>query len=209
MSQLIACKNQKGIVLAADAKALDFDTAGNVHEYTVERLVQLNDTTAVLAGGAVAGTHMAEGLKRFVVEEKLSDVEAVYDAALPFLASEYEQFMRKSCEFMPLDPVHHVHFVIAGRKDNDRHNPFRLYFLWTKRKLPQLDGDEIGSAFAVPRLLRVEYRLSRLAGENAPLDRVLSEVSLALERQAESQEDVAGPFAYAVIDESGFRDLSE
>ena len=165
MSQLIACKNQKGIVLAADAKALDFDTAGNVHEYTVERLVQLNDTTAVLAGGAVAGTHMAEGLKRFVVEEKLSDVEAVYDAALPFLASEYEQFMRKSCEFMPLDPVHHVHFVIAGRKDNDRHNPFRLYFLWTKRKLVRrghLHADSSGRAD------RIGLRRSALASGGIP-----------------------------------------
>jgi hypothetical protein len=209
MSQLIACKNQNGIVLAADSKALDFDTAGNVHEYTVNRLVRLNDATAVLAGGAIAGPHMAEALKRFVAEEKLTDVAAIYNAALPFLASEYEQFMRKSCAFMPLDPVHHVHFIIGGRKENDPQNPFRLYFLWTKRKLPQLDGDEIGSAFAVPRLLRVEYRLSRMALENAPLDRVLSEVSLALERQAEAQQDVAGPFAYAVVDEAGFRDLSE
>jgi hypothetical protein len=209
MSQLIVCRNQNGIVLAADSKALDFDAAGHVHEYTVERLVQLNETTAVLAGGAVAGAHMADALRRFVAEEKLTGVEDVYNAALPFLASEYERFMRKSCEFMPLDPGHHVHFIIAGRMENDPQNPFHLYFLWTKRKLPQLDGDEIGAAFAVPRLLRVEYRLSRMASENAPLDRVLSEVSLALERQTEAQEDVAGPFAYAVIDESGFRDLSE
>jgi hypothetical protein len=31
-----------------------------------------------------------------------------------------------------------------------------------------LDGDEITSAFAVPRLMRLEYKLNQLCKENAP-----------------------------------------
>ena len=46
--------------------------------------------------------------------------------------------------------------------------PHRLYLIWTKKKLPQLDGDEITSAFAVPRLIRLGCKLNQLCKENAP-----------------------------------------
>jgi hypothetical protein len=209
MSSLIACKNRKGIVLAADSKAVDVDTMGGIQEMSVRRLLQLTDHTALLAGGAAAGQQMADRLKRFISDEKLTDVESVYHAALPFLASEYEQFMRKNCEIMPLDPIHHVHFILGGQTENDSQNPFRLYFLWTKRQLPQLDGDEIRWAFSVPRFIRVEYRLAQLCVENAGLNRVLAEVRAGMQRQAETLEEVAGPFAYAIIDREGFKKVAE
>lgn len=52
MSQLVACKNEKGIILATDSKALEFDASGQMMHHTVQRLIQLTPYTAVLAGGA-------------------------------------------------------------------------------------------------------------------------------------------------------------
>lgn len=207
MSQLIACRSRDGIVLAADGKALDFDDRGKIQEYQIDRLVRLSDRTALLAGGAAAGAIMAGALQRFVAEEKIDDVEDVFQAALPFLATEYEKFMRKTCELLPVDPVHHVHFLLAGITVKDPSNPYRLYFLWTKRKLPQLDGDAIETVFTVPRLIRVEYNLSRLCRDNAPMERIVTEIRTAMQRQVELQEEVGGPCAYALIDSKGVQHL--
>ena len=128
----------------------------------------------------------------------------MYGAALPFPATEYERFMRNSCERLPLDPVHHVHFIIAGYTDQDASNPYRLHLVWTKKKLPQLDGDEITSAFAVPRLLRLEYRLNHFSKENKALDEIIPEVRTTLEQLAATQEEISGPFSFATITATGF-----
>ena len=205
MSQLIAVKNANGIVVAADSKALDSDTTGNITEYSINRLIKLSDRTAILAGGAGAGENMCRALKEFITEERLRDVEAVYTAALPFLASEYQQFMRKTCEVLPFDPIHHIHFILAGYSGKNIRNPFQLYLFWTKKKLPQLDSDEITAAFSVPRLIRLEHRLNQMARSDAALEKVYTEVRSGLERQAEMQEDVAGPMAYALITRDGFQ----
>ena len=148
---------------------------------------------------------MCRALKEFIAEERLLDVEAVYTAALPFLASEYQQFMRKSCEVLPFDPIHHIHFILAGYSGKNIRNPFQLYLLWTKKKRPQLDGDEITAAFSVPRLIRLEHSLNQMAHSNAPLEKVYTEVRSGMEKQAEIQEDVAGPMTYAVITRDGFQ----
>ena len=203
MSQLIACKNQHGIVLATDSKAVDIDTSGNLVEYSVSRLLTLTDHTVILSGGAAAGESMAKALKAFIAEENINDVDAVYNAALPFLASEYTEYMRKACEVQPLDPVHHVHFILAGRSTRDPNNPFKMYFLWTKKKLPQLDGDEITAAFSVPRMIRLEYRLSQMVAENNDIGKIQEAIHEGMISQAKNNEEIDGPFTYAIISEDG------
>lgn len=208
MSQVIACKNQQGIILATDGKAIDFDPSGKMIDIKVDRLIQLTQYTAILTGGAAEGEKMCQTLKSFVSEEDVEDIEEVYGAALPFLATEYERFIRKHCEVLPLDPIHHVHFILAGYTEKDTQNPFRLYLVWTKKKLPQLDGDEITSAFAVPRIMRLEYNLNRYSKENRPLDVILPEIRKTLEKLSESQEEIGPPFSYAFITKEGFQKIS-
>jgi 20S proteasome alpha/beta subunit len=207
MSQLIACKSPRGIVFGADSKAVDVDANGNLIELKVDRLHQLSEFTAILNGGAAAGEMMCHSLKRFVGQENLMRIDDVYQAALPFLATEYERFMRRKCGVLPIDPIHQVTFILGGYTDMDPRSPFRLYLLWTKRKLPLLDSDEIGSGFAVPRLIKVEHHLHHLVTQNAELDRVVTAVRQALEKRAESDEEVSEPLNYAVVTQNGFKHL--
>jgi len=207
MSQIVACKNQHGIVLGSDSKAIDFDLKGEMVESQVERLIQLTIHSAILTGGAREGSKMCHALRDFVSQEGLDDIEDVYGAALPFLATEYERFMRVQCEALPLDPIHHVHFILAGYSEKKAEDPYRLYLIWTKKKLPQLDGDEISSAFTVPRSLRLEYKLNQFSKENTPLDQILPEIKKGLERLADSQEEIGGPFSYAYITAGGFQKM--
>jgi hypothetical protein len=205
MSQIIACKNQNGIVLAADGKGFNVSPAGELVEGSTARLFQLGPTSAILAGGTMEAEKMCRTLKVFVAEESLKDVEEIYGAALPFLASEYDRFMRKHCEVMPSDPIHQVYFILAGLSTTNSDDPYRIYLIWTKKKLPQLDGDEITTAFTVPRIMRLEYRLSRLCRENAPLETVLDEVKSHMENLATTQDEIGGPFSFASITRDGFK----
>jgi len=179
MSQLIACQNTHGIVLAADGKAVDFDLSGKIIELTVDRLVHLCQHAAIF-------------------------IQDVYGASLPFLSTEFERFMRKRCEILPVDPIHHVYFVLGGYTAKDPQRPFRLYLLWTKKKLPQLDADEISFAYTAPRIMGLEYRLNQLCKEDAPLDQILSEVKKGMEKVAKTQEEIGPPFSYAFITKEGF-----
>jgi hypothetical protein len=205
MSQLIVCKSKNGIVLGADSHAVMVDAAGNLQDVTINRLIQLSTHSAILSGGASIGENMCRSLKDFIVKEDLRGIRSIYEASLPFLATEYERFMRRTCELVPLDPLHQVSFILAGYDEADIQNPFRLFLLWTKKKLPQLDGDEITSAFAVPRIMRLEYRLSRLCQSNASTEQLLTEVRNAFEKQA--LEEVVGPFHYALITAEGFKSV--
>jgi 20S proteasome alpha/beta subunit len=205
MSQLIACQNAHGIVLAADGKAIDFDPTGKMIELQVDRLVQLSPQTAILTGSAADGVEMCHALRNFLQEEKLEDIQEVYGASLPFLSTEFERFMRKRCEILPVDPIHHVYFILAGYTAKDLQRPFRLYLLWTKKKLPRLDGDEISFAYTAPRVMGLEYRLNQLCKESASLEKILLEVKKGMEKVAKTQEEIGPPFSYALITKEGFR----
>lgn len=97
MSQIIACKSEEGIILASDSKAIEIDLQGNLAEHRIKRLLQLTPYSAILTGGAMQGATMCESLKDFLDQEKLEDIEDVCQVALPFMASEYKEFMRKNC----------------------------------------------------------------------------------------------------------------
>lgn len=207
MSQIIACRNDDGIILAADNSAIDADFGDEITELKINRLLQLTSHTAVVTGGAVEVEKMCLALKDFVSSENLTNIEEVYNAALPFLASEYEHFMRKKCAYWPIDPIHQVYFILGGYSIRDARKPFQLYLLWTKMKLPQLDGDEISSAYTVPRLMRLEYHLHQLSKDQKPLDELLAEVRSALEKQTEVHAELSGPFSFALINRDGYREI--
>jgi hypothetical protein len=197
-----------GIILATDSKALDFVPPDKITEVEVTRLLQLDKQTAILSGGAVEGYQMCRKLRTFVADEKLSGIDEIYSAALPFMGSEYEMFMRKECEIVPVDPLHHVHFILAGVSAKEAENPYQLYLIWTKKKLPRLDGDEIERAYTVPRRMGLEYRLNQLSKDNAPLGEILSMIRDTMEQLGQKEDEVGPPYDYAIITKEGFKKLA-
>jgi hypothetical protein len=184
------------------------DLSGKITYLKVDRMLQLSQHAAILCGGAADGAEMCVALKNFIKEERLEDVQETYEAAITFLATEFERFIRKRCEVIPVDPIHQLYFVLGGYSPHDPHRPFRLYLLWTKRKLPKLDGDEISLAYTAPRLMGLEYRLNQLCQENTPLETMLAEVKKGMEQQAQRNEEIGPPFAVAFITKEGFREVS-
>jgi 20S proteasome alpha/beta subunit len=207
MSQIIVAQNGHGIVLASENRAIQLDEKGNEVSLKMNRLLPLTSHCALLTAGAPEGTEMGNALKNFLLEEKLNDVQELYGAAIAFLSTEYERFMRKKCELLPIDPIHQVSFILAGKTEKDQSMPFRLYFLWTKKKLPQLDGDEISHTFSVPRRMGLEFRLNKMCKENASLKDILKSVREGME-QLKGKGEVSGPFSFATITQEGFQSLN-
>ncbi len=207
MSQIIVAQNVNGIVLAGENRATHLDDSGKEIQLDVNRLLPLTSHTALMLAGAAEGRDMGNALKDFLLGEKLNDVQDVYGAALAYLSTEYERFMRKKCESLPLDPIHQVSFVLAGRTEQDQKMPFRLYFLWTKKKLPRLDGDEISNAFSLPRRMGLEFQLNKMCKENAPLKEILKKMTEGME-QLKMKGEVSGPFSFGMITKEGYQSLN-
>jgi len=207
MSQIIVAQNVNGIVLAGENRATQLDELGKEIQLDVNRLLPLTSHTALLLAGAAEGRDMGNALKDFLLGEKLNDVQDVYGAALAYLSTEYERFMRKKCELLPVDPIHQVSFVLAGRTERDQKMPFRLYFLWTKKKLPRLDGDEISNAFSLPRRMGLEFQLNKMCKESTPLKEILKKMTDGME-QLKSKGEVSGPFSFGMITKEGYQSLN-
>jgi hypothetical protein len=208
MSQIIVAKDIHGIILAAENRALQLDESGKEISLQVNRLLPLTSHCAILTAGAAEGIEMGNALKSFIQGEGLNDVEELYGASLAFLSTEYERFMRKKCELLPIDPIHHVSFVLAGKTAKDQAMPFRLYFLWTKKKIPRLDGDEISHAFSLPRRMGLEFQLNKMCKENASLKEILKKVMEGL-RHLKSQGEVGSSFSFAMINQvQGYQSLN-
>lgn len=207
MSQILACKSSSGIVLAADATAVEFGLDGEIQYRGIQRLHHLSSSTAILTGGAVEGEDICRELKAFIAEEGLVSIDEIYPAAIPFLATAHERFMRKRCALLPVDPIHHLHFLLAGVSELDTVDPYRIYLVWTKRKLPQLDSDEVEAVYAVPRMVGLEHRLHRHWRESTPVDSWISSIRDAFKRQAGNSPEIGGPFAFGVLSGSGYKPL--
>ena len=198
MSQIVVAQNVQGIILAAENRALQLDESGKEISLQVNRLLPLSTHCVLLTAGAAEGTEMGNALKSFIQGEGLNDVEEVYGASLAFLSTEYDRFMRKKCELLPIDPIHQVSFILAGKTAKDQAMPFRLYFLWTKKKIPRLDGDEISHAFSLPRRMGLEFQLNKMCKENASLKEILKKVMEGL-RRLKAQGEVGSSFSFAMI----------
>ena len=114
--------------------------------------------------------------------------------------------MMKICELAPIDPIHQVSFILAGKTEKDLDRPFRLYLLWTKKKLPRLDGDEISFAFSIPRRVGLEYQLNKLCKAKESLENILGKVKKGMDHLKELGE-ISFPITYATISKDGYRSI--
>jgi len=207
MSQIIVAQNVNGIVMACENRAIQLDENGNEISLQINRLLALTSHCALLVSGSPEGRDMGSALKNFLAGEKLNDVQDVYGTALAYLSTEYERFMRKKCELLPIDPIHQVSFVLGGQTDKDRNMPFRLYYIWTKKKLPQLDGDEISHAFSLPRRMGLEFQLNKMCKEKAPLKEILKKMADGMD-QLKRKGEVTSPLSFATITQEGFQSVN-
>jgi hypothetical protein len=207
MSQIIVAQNVHGIVMAGENRAIQLDEKGNEISFQINRLLPLTSHCALLISGAPEGRDMGSALKNFILDERLNDVQDIYGTTLAYLSTEYERFMRKQCELLPIDPIHQVSFILGGKTEKDQNMSFRLYYIWTKKKLPQLDGDEISHAFSLPRRMGLEFQLNKMCKENASLKEISKKMAEGMDR-LKGQGEVSSSISYATITREGYQSLN-
>lgn len=206
MTQFIVARNSDGLIMAADSKGFDFDLDGTMQEVNINPLIHLTSHNVILAGGDADAVPIAQSLAHFIAEEGLNSISDIAMAALPFLSSEYEKAMRKKCNCIPVDPVQHMYFILGGM--NWEQKPvYQLDLIWNRKKLPQLDREEITTAFSVPRLISLEYTLATKISEGTSLDNISSIITSKMHKLQQSDDSlISPPLHVATITSQGVRE---
>ena len=203
MTQFIVARNTDGLIMAADSKGFDFDLNGTMQEVTINPLVRLSTHSIILAGGDADAGQIAQSLAHFIEGEKLSSISDIAMAALPFLSAEYEKVMRRKCNCIPVDPVQHMYFILGGM-NFEQEPAFQLELIWNRKKLPQLDREEISTAFSVPRLMGFEYGLAAKITQGTALEELSSMISSKMySLQKADDSSISSPLHLATVTRQG------
>lgn len=203
MGQLIACATVDGILVASDSRAETFSPTGEEQFVTVDRIIPLTSHAVIASAGALEAQDLARDFADFAKGEKLTDIDALIEAAVPFFIGKVDDFLRKACEKLPLNPVSNMYLLVAGLSLETPDHPHRLLVIWDRIKPPKIESNQVTHIFTVPRRMGLEFQLNQLVAQMAPLSQVTDLVKAFMEKLAARDEYVAPPFKYRIITREG------
>lgn len=205
MGQLIACATVDGILLASDSRAEIFSaTAPGESEFiTVERLAPMGSHAIVASAGAVEAAELAKDFTDFAKTEGLTDIDGLIQAAVPFFTGKVDDFFRKACAKLPLDPIINMYLLIAGVSEKTPDKPHRLFVIWDRVQPPKVESTQVTHIFTLPRRLGLEYQLNSLVAKMAPLAEVVKVSKQAMEKLAGQDQFIGPPYHYWTITKAG------
>jgi 20S proteasome alpha/beta subunit len=207
MSQLIACATPEGLMMASDSRVETFETSGEEQFVSVERLIPLTSHVVLASAGAVEAHDLAQQFADFVKDEQLKDIDAIIQAAVPFFTGKVDEFFRKACEKLPLNPVINMYMLLAGYSPQTPDNPSRLFIIWDRVQPPKIESTEGTHIFTLPRRMGLEYKLNQLVASRAPLAEMVDLVKTAMKNLASQDQYVGPPFRYLTITQTGITEV--
>ncbi|MEW6387914.1 MAG: hypothetical protein AB1491_10410 [Thermodesulfobacteriota bacterium] len=207
MGQLIACATHEGVVLASDSRAEVFEPGGASRFITVNRLIPLTSHAVLASAGALEAQDLCRDFADFAQGENLTDIDALIDAATPYFSGRVDDFFRKACEKLPLDPVINMYLLLAGYSPQTPDNPTRLFIIWDRVQPPKIESTRAAHIFTLPRRMGLEFNLNRLVAQLAPLSEVVSLVKDSLAKLAAQDEYLGPPFSYLTITGTGINQM--
>jgi hypothetical protein len=205
MGQLIACATSEGILLASDSRTEFFEPDGEEKFITVDRLIPVAAHAVLASAGAEEGYELCRDFAAFAQDEGLKDIEALMDAAMPFFTGRYDEAMRKMCEKLPVDPLHNMYLVLAGYATDHPEHPARLFILWNRPKPPKIEFNQVTNIFTLPRRLGLEFKLSQMVAQKAPLAEIVAVAKAAMQKLAGQDEYIGPPFNFLTITAAGVK----
>ncbi len=199
MGQIIACATPEGALVAADSRAVMFEPYGEERFITLERIVPVTSHAVLASAGAVEAHDLCQEFASFAKEEKLAQMDALIEAAIPFFASRYDEILRKMCEKAPPDPIINMYLVLAGFSANAGH----LFVIWDRPQPPKIEYNKVTDVFTLPRRMGLEFRLNQLIKEKAPLARLAETAKAGMEKLAGQDEYLGAPFNFVTVTKAG------
>lgn len=203
MGQLIACATVDGILVASDSRAEFFSPTGEEKFITTDRLIPVASHAVIASAGAVEAQDLARDFADFAKGENLTEIDALIGAAAPFFTGKVDEFFRKACEKLPLNPVINMYLLLAGFSEKTPDNPHRLFIIWDRVQPPKIESTGVTHIFTLPRRLGLEFKLNGLVAAMAPLSEVVALAKASMEKLASQDEYVGPPFTYLTITRQG------
>jgi len=200
---LLACATPEGIVIASDSRAEIFEPTGQERFVTIDRLTPVTSHAILASAGAMEAQDLARDFAAFAKDEKLADVDDLIKAAVPFFTGKVDDFFRKACEKLPLDPVINMYLLIAGYSLKTPDNPCRLFVIWDRVPPPKIESNQVTHIFTLPRRMGLEYKLNQLVASRAPLAEVVALGKSAMEKLASQDQYVGPPFRFLTVTQEG------
>jgi len=205
MGQLIACATPEGILLASDSRTEFFEPGGEEKFITVDRLIPVGSHAVLASAGAVEGHDLCRDFAAFAKDEGLKDIDALWDAALPFFTGRYDEVMRKMCEKLPVDPLHNLYLVLAGYAAHQPERPARLFIIWNRPQPPKIEFNQVTNIFTLPRRLGLEFKLSQMVTQKAPLAEIAAIAKAAMDKLSGQDAYIGPPFHFLIITADGVK----
>lgn len=203
MGQLIACATTQGIVLGSDSRVEFFEPDGTARIITQEHLIPLTSHTVLASAGAWEAQDICQEFANFAKAEKLTDMEALVQAAIPFFTSKYDEILRKLCTVIPPDPIINMYLLLAGYSAKTPENPYQMFIIWDRPKPPKIEYNQVTHIFTLPRRMGLEYTLNSLVAQNAPLSPVVETAKSSMEKLAAQDERIGPPYQFMTITDQG------
>ena len=203
MGQLMACATVDGILVASDGRAEIFSPTGEEKFITTDRLIPIASHAVIASAGALEAQDLARDFADFAKGENLTDIDALIEAAAPFFTGKVDEFFRKACEKLPLNPVINMYLLLAGISEKTPDNPHRLFVIWDRVKPPKIESTSVTHIFTLPRRMGLEFKLNGLVAAMAPLSEVVALAKSAMEKLASQDEYVGPPFTYLIVTRQG------
>jgi hypothetical protein len=203
MGQLIACATTQGIVVGSDSRVEFFDADGTVRFITQDHLIPVTSHAVLAAAGAWEARDICQEFAEFAKAEKLTDLDALVQAAIPFFTGKYDEILRKLCTVIPPDPIINMYLLLAGYSPKTPDNPYRMFIIWDRPKPPKIEYNQVTHIFTLPRRMGLEYTLNSLVAQNAPLARVVETAKSSMDKLAARDEGLGPPYRYLTVTEQG------
>ncbi len=199
MGQVIACAGPEGALVVADSCAVWFEPYGEERFITLERMMPLTSHAVLASAGAIEAHDLCKDFAVFAKDEKLTEMDALIEAAIPFFTSRYDEILRKMCEKVPPDPIINMYLIMAGYSGNAGH----LFVIWDRPQPPKIEYNRVTGVFTLPRRLGLEFKLQQLIQEKAPLAKLAAAAKAGMEKLAGRDEAIGAPFHYVTITKAG------
>jgi hypothetical protein len=204
MTQALAGFNEHGIVLATDSRATRFDSGGRPEVFSVNKLLPLDSSCALLSGGAGVSVPLSLALRRMIARHPgRLDLEEIVQFALPFLSQGYARHLERHGP--EAEGFRRLYFILAGYS-KDRPPPgFGLFLLGSEENELPLQLIPVHNVVVMPRHLGMEMRLFQALNRGASLEEILGLSRDFLEKMADLKEEVGPPYYFATITRQGYK----
>ena len=206
MGQLIACKAKDGVLIASDSGAVHFEPDGEEKLLSGEHLFPINQFAVAAFAGAVEGAELCRDFVDFVKGEALEDFDALAGAAVPFFTGRYDEFMRKVCELLPLEPLLNLYFLLAGYNKQKPDDPGRLLVMWNRVQPPKIDVERQVKIFTLPRRMGLEMKLNQMVSRGAMVADLVTAARAGMEKLATKDEYIKPPYRFMSITAAGVKE---